>query len=65
MKSRALIASLALAALATGCTEAQPPDETNTGVNGPLVEETVELRDGSTITCLTYDRALDCDWSTR
>ena len=25
-------------------------------------EYDVTLRDGSTITCVTYDRALDCDW---
>lgn len=28
----------------------------------PIVEESVTLEDGRSVTCLLYDRALDCDW---
>ena len=49
------LTTLALAALLlTGCESPEPADLFD--------EQDVTLRDGSTVTCLTYDRALDCDW---
>jgi hypothetical protein len=53
--------AVATALLLSGCSA---PEPTN-GTSDPFDEHKVTLRDGSTVTCLTYDRALDCDWSGR
>lgn len=61
---RTTFALVTLVAL-VGCGAPKYETPQNEGTNGPFTEETVTLRDGSTVTCLTYDRALDCDWTNR
>lgn len=53
---------LLVAAALSGCAAATDPADDQ----GRLFDEyDVPMNDGTTVTCLTYDRALDCDWSKR